>query len=174
MGSVDGHAIEDRRIEPQLPTRKMIMNKLPMQPVQRKCDGCTECCQGWLHGEAYGKKFFPGQPCHFVKCDGCTIYARRPQEPCVTFKCGWLTDTDAFPEWFKPNLSKVVINKTKTKSGIEYFEVYECGQKIDSSILNYLFSYVFKNQLNLSVQIDRMWNNIGSQEFLQEIEGSQK
>ena len=60
---------------------------------KRSCGSCTKCCEGWLSGEALGHKFYPGKPCHFIAIGkGCSVYAKRPQEPCVSYKCGWISN----------------------------------------------------------------------------------
>jgi len=137
--------------------------------IKRECDGCTECCQGWLFGSAHGKNFWNGRPCHFVGDRGCTIYKDRPHDPCVTFRCGWLDDTQTFPEWLKPNLSKVIAQKLKTKSGIEFYKIFECGQKIDSTVLNYLVLHALQNSVNMNIQVGGGWSNFGTKEFLNDL-----
>lgn len=137
--------------------------------VKRKCDTCTECCNGWFFGEAHGKSFYPGKPCHFVSEKGCTIYSKRPHDPCVIFNCGWLENSEMFPEWTKPNLSKVMARKVKTPKGVDYYKIIECGQKIDSTILNYFIMYSLNNSVNISIQVNGGWNNFGSREFLNDI-----
>ena len=140
-----------------------------MPEQKRKCDTCTECCQGWLSGEAHGKKFYAGKPCHFVSTKGCTIYSRRPHDPCVIFKCGWLEDSEMFPEWTKPSIAKVLARKHTTPKGIEYYIIFECGQKIDAVILNHFIMYSLNNSVNISIQVNGGWNNFGTREFLEDV-----
>ena len=134
----------------------------------RNCDGCTECCKGYIVGEAHGKPFYPGRPCHYVGEKGCTIYKKRPQT-CASFKCEWLTNEELFPEWFKPNQSKLLIVSTVTKSGLQYYRVIECGQKINAEHLNYLFLNVVNKGLNLHVQINGGVAYYGSSKFLEDV-----
>jgi len=131
--------------------------------MTRSCDGCTKCCDGWLHGEAYGHKFYPGRKCHFVTCNGCSIYEKRPEIPCRTFRCVWLDDQD-IPEWMKPSLSNVLITQ-RTIRGIKYLEVFETGQKIDSSALSWLIQYCLSKKINVKYQVGGGWNWVGSSEF---------
>jgi len=134
--------------------------------IERTCGTCTECCQGWLWGSAHGHHFYPGKPCHFVSEGGCSIYRDRPEDPCKIFKCQWLTNKD-FPEWFKPNKSKVIIKTCLRKDNEDlYYEVYECGQKLDSSILAWLIEYHATTKIPVRVQIAGGWNNYGDPEFL--------
>ena len=143
------------------------MEQLPVP--NRNCDGCTECCKGYLWGEAYGKKFYNGRPCFYVGEKGCSIYENRPNNPCVQFKCSWLEDTQVFPEWFKPSLSKLLIKKEVTKNGIEYYKVHECGRTIDAVHLNYLISLALEGGINIQIQLDGGVANYGKLEFLRDL-----
>lgn len=135
----------------------------------RECNGCTACCEGWLHGQSHGQYFQPGRPCHF-KCEtGCSIYENRPEQPCKTYSCEWLKNKD-IPEWMKPNLSRVIITKRKYDGG-EYLEVHEMGKKIDSTVLNWLFVYHYTTDIPLRVQVNGGWNNFGPSEFLKSQSG---
>ena len=100
---------------------------------------------------------------------GCTIYNDRPQDPCVSFKCGWLDDPENFPAWMKPNLVKIIAHKQVTKNGIQYYRITECGQKIDASVLNYLILHALQNSINIVVQVDGGWTNYGTQQFLADV-----
>ena len=63
--------------------------------MKRECGTCTKCCEGWLTGEALGHNFYPGKPCHFLAVNkGCTVYAKRPKDPCSSYKCAWLANED--------------------------------------------------------------------------------
>jgi hypothetical protein len=137
---------------------------------KRECDGCTACCEGWLHGVAHGQHFQAGRPCHF-KCEkGCSIYENRPEEPCRTYSCEWLNNYE-LPEWMKPNLSGVIITSREYKENKVYLEVYETGKKIDAEVLNWLFLYHYTTDIPLRVQVNGGWNNFGPQEFLEELNG---
>jgi hypothetical protein len=140
-----------------------------MSVSKRKCDGCTLCCEGWLSGEVMGKPFYSGRPCHFLGTNRCTIYETRPEHPCKVFTCGWLNDDEMFPEWMKPTLTKIIAHRQKTINGFLYYKIYECGQKIDSKVLNYLILYSLNNSVNIRVQVDGGWTNYGSQDFLKDI-----
>lgn len=134
---------------------------------KRTCGTCTECCQGWLWGESHGHNFYPGKPCHFVCETGCTIYNDRPHDPCKTFNCVWLIDTE-FPEWMKPSLSKIIMRPLRWGDNNEnfYLEVTECGQTISAKVLNWLFYYHLNRKLPMKIQIEGGWNYYGPKEFL--------
>lgn len=132
--------------------------------LKRACGECTACCEGWLPGEAYSHKFFPGKQCFFLKNTGCTIYDKRPDFPCKKFECRWLKDNQ-FPEWMKPSLCKAIITFDKVNS-FEFVRVTEAGQKLDSEVLSFMFQYALTNHCNLAYQIDQKWHYIGDTSFL--------
>lgn len=137
--------------------------------MKRSCDGCTKCCEGYLVGEAEGHKFYPGMPCHFVKMGkGCAIYANRPKDPCVEYKCLWV-QSDDIPEWAKPSEIKAIIDERKTDSGIGYLKVTEAGAILDSRLLSWVFEYALNKGLNLMWTVEGGFHYIGSTEFVQEM-----
>jgi hypothetical protein len=135
----------------------------------RDCNGCTACCEGWLVGKVQNKYFQPGRPCHF-KCEsGCSIYEQRPENPCRIYSCEWLNNLD-IPEWLRPNLSKIIITRKQWKNG-DYLEITEMGCKIDSTILNWLFTYHYSTDIPIRIQVSGGWTSYGPQEFLNEVYG---
>lgn len=134
--------------------------------MTRQCGTCTKCCEGWLNAEALGYKFYQGKPCHFVSIgNGCSIYAKRPKDPCISFKCQWLQNTD-IPEWLKPDQINAII-KVGEINNIQYLSVIEAGEVLQSRVLSWLIQYVLSNQLNFVWQIEGGFNWIGSPEFQQ-------
>lgn len=88
---------------------------IPIVSAERNCDGCTVCCDGWLNGKVNEHYFYPGQKCHYVSDNGCSIYEDRPTLPCKIFGCGWLLDKE-IPEWMKPsNIQAVILTSTTNK-----------------------------------------------------------
>ena len=77
--------------------------------TRRECGRCTACCDGWVRGTIYGHEMKPGKPCYFRGDGCCTIYDRRPVNPCRTFVCGWLEPDSPFPEHFRPRELGVMI-----------------------------------------------------------------
>jgi hypothetical protein len=130
---------------------------------ERSCDGCAKCCEGWLHGEAYGHAFFRGRPCFFLN-KTCSIYDTRPENPCRTFKCSWLAE-DIFPHWMKPDLVNIIIVKREVEN-IIFYEVVEAGSTMDSKTLNWLVQWAINTGKNIVYQIEGGPNRFGSQEFL--------
>jgi hypothetical protein len=133
--------------------------------MKRECGSCTKCCEGYLAGEALGHSFFLGKPCHFVAIGtGCTVYDKRPQDPCVTYKCGWLTNLD-IPEWLKPEAVNVIIDQREMK-GHTYFNLREAGATVSSRVLNWFIQYILKNQLNAVWQVEGGNYWMGNAEFV--------
>lgn len=141
-------------------------------PPPRSCDGCTACCEGWLSAEALGKRFFPGQPCHWVGCSGCTVYEDRPKV-CSDFECAWKS-THFLPEWFKPPQSNVIClwqtwkkyeDCTPADIGGVYLSVSEMGESISAQCLTWLNNYVAGRKLNVKYQLSGRWHWMGTDAF---------
>lgn len=138
------------------------MNK----PVKRECGSCTKCCEGWITGEALGYKFDLGKPCHFIAIGkGCTVYANRPKDPCINYKCGWLSNPD-IPEWMKPDSANCIVSY-KNDNGIIFMELTEAGQTLRSDVLSWTIQYALSNNINFVWTINGGANWIGSAEFNQ-------
>ena len=136
---------------------------------ERSCDGCTKCCEGYLQGTVKGKSFYRGSPCFFVEIGkGCSIYPERPQNPCISFKCEWLTNDD-LPMWMKPSESQSIVCRKTSPSGRTYLEVVEAGEKLDTKVLSWIVKYAVENGFNLSWQFDGGVNYIGSPDFMKEM-----
>lgn len=137
--------------------------------MTRQCSGCTACCEGHLHGHAHGHKFFNGRPCHFMNHDGCSIYQDRPIDPCVTYRCAWLMDTQKLlPEWMKPSESGVIISeRTWGPDKKPYWEMLEMGKPIKSSVLIWFMLYHTQSNIAMSIQVERGWYYFGPPDFVQ-------
>ena len=134
--------------------------------LPRTCDSCHKCCDGWLYGSAHGKDFYPGKPCHYLTSGkGCGIYDQRPEVPCKSYTCEWLTNLE-IPNWVKPNMSDVIITKRKIETH-DYWDVIECGKKMDSSVLNWLMLHAINNSTNMVYRVDGGMNFLGTTEFIE-------
>lgn len=132
----------------------------------RSCGDCSACCQGWLHGEAHGYAFWPGRQCHFNGKNGCTIYEDRPENPCKSFKCGWLANEIRVPAWMRPDQCKVILSHQQ-KQGIPYILATEVGETLNPEVLSWLFmEYLNGNIGNFAYQLNGGMNFVGSDEFL--------
>ena len=142
------------------------------EPPARECNGCTMCCEGWLAAEALGKRFFPGQPCHWVGCSGCTVYENRPPV-CSDFICSW-KQGHFLPEWFKPNVANIIcvwrkwkeeeVCEPEDRGGI-YLAITECGKPMESKVMTWLNNYVQAGMINVKYQMEGRWHWMGSTEF---------
>lgn len=136
---------------------------------KRECGTCTKCCEGYLSGEALGHTFYAGKPCHFIAIGtGCTVYEKRPKDPCVSYKCKWLYDLD-IPEWFKPNEINAIVDM-RSANGIEYLNLKEAGAVLRSDVLSWIIQYGLNNKLNICWQINGGLKYIGSPEFIVEMQ----
>ena len=136
-----------------------------MDKVKRECGTCTKCCEGHLVGEALGYPFYPGKPCHFVAIGkGCTVYAKRPKDPCVSYKCGWITNED-IPEWMKPSDINAIIDMREL-DGMPYLNIREAGAPMQAKVLSWAFQYILEKGLNAVWEVNDGINWVGSPEFV--------
>ena len=103
----------------------------------RECGSCTACCDGWAVGTVYGHEMKPGTPCHFRGEGCCTIYERRPTEPCRNFVCGWLRPGSPFPDSFRPDRLGVMIVATQWRQRPAYILV-SAGRDPDEALLAWM------------------------------------
>lgn len=142
----------------------MSNNVIPIIPTpQRTCGECTACCDGWLHGEAYGHNFYRGKPCFYVH-KGCTIYQDRPSTPCKSYKCTWLEE-DILPMWMRPDLCGVILSKREFE-GIPFYFVTEMEEPIKANVLNHLIQLALNSSVNLEYTVDGGPNRIGTAEYI--------
>jgi hypothetical protein len=78
--------------------------------------------------------------------------------------CGWLEEVQ-FPEWMKPDLVNVIINRAMYKD-IKYYTLVESGSTLDVKVLSWMIQWALNNKQNLLYYIHGGPNKIGSQEFL--------
>jgi len=118
---------------------------IALQPAeQRACGTCTACCDGWVVGTIEGHEMKPGTPCHFRGEGCCTIYERRPKEPCRTFVCGWLAPDSPFPENFRPDRLGVMIIRTRWRSKPAYI-LKSAGRDPDEALLTWMRDFAAKS-----------------------------
>jgi hypothetical protein len=112
---------------------------------RRECGACTACCDGWVAGVIEGHEMKPGTPCHFRGDGCCTIYERRPQEPCRNFICGWLQPDSPFPEDFRPDRLGVVIIPVKWR-GTPAYILRHAGRDPDMQLLEWMRAFSLRTQ----------------------------
>lgn len=104
---------------------------------RRECGSCTACCDGWAVGTIYGYEMKPGVPCHFRGEGSCSIYERRPAQPCREFECGWLKAESPFPESFRPDRLGVMIVATQWRQRPAYI-LCSAGSDPDEGLLSWM------------------------------------
>ena len=126
---------------------------------ERTCDGCTKCCEGWLEGNVYGHKFHRGRKCFFLAEDSCSIYSERPEDPCIIYKCAWITD-EKIPYWMKPNLVNVIITH-RNSNNINYVELIEAGSKLNVEVFSWFMQEYAKGTWNtVTYTIESVFNYV--------------
>lgn len=109
---------------------------IPIKLNQRSCDGCTKCCEGYLHGNAHGYSFHLGKSCYFVKSKGCSIYDYRPKDPCKTFVCYWKSN-NFVPDKYKPSKSGIIM-VYRQKENYNYLSVNFAGNDTNEEFIRWL------------------------------------
>jgi uncharacterized cysteine cluster protein YcgN (CxxCxxCC family) len=131
----------------------------------RSCIGCTKCCDGWLSAVIDDEPMYPGRPCKYVEIGrGCSNYKDRPVDPCVKFKCEWLTN-HTIPEWMKPSVSNAIVTSKET-GGVQYFTMVGTGDGLNEDVLSWYVLWGLGGGRNI------LWRNrhgsqyhLGSKEF---------
>jgi len=90
----------------------------------------------------------PGKPCvHSVK-QGCGIYEKRPQIPCVVFKCAWLQEQTNWPQHMKPSECGAIVIFDEWKRR-DVISATPTGQKIPPDTLEWLMSFAREESIPL-------------------------
>ena len=113
--------------------------------IERSCDGCTKCCDGWLTGTAHGHDFYPGKKCYWSGKNGCNIYEFRPHEPCVTFKCFWKTSR-LVPNDFKPSTIGVIFVERYLDT-YTFLDVNYGGAVLSNEVIYWLYKVFNENKI---------------------------
>lgn len=93
--------------------------------MDKTCGDCIACCDGILNATIFEHKISKGVSCPFVCKTGCTIYETRPENPCRSFKCGWLIHPN-IPEYMRPDKSGVILRSFyKGYATVLYAEQYK-------------------------------------------------
>jgi hypothetical protein len=152
-----------------------------IKDIKKECGGCTACCSGALSGQAHGHYFFKGRPCFFLKGKGCSIYQDRPENPCVSYRCGYLAEA-FFPEWMRPDKCGFIATPRvhkyvdKVKDGdvereeerlIPYMQLVEYGDKSSAAHLWWFIEKHLEGAIpNLLIEIDGGFHRMGRPDFL--------
>jgi hypothetical protein len=118
---------------------------IPVAAATRECGTCTACCDGWVAGTIEGHEMKPGTPCHFRGHGCCTIYERRPQDPCRNFICGWLQPGSEFPDDYRPDRLGVMIIPVKWRGNDAYI-LRHAGRDPDEKMLEWMRAFSLRTQ----------------------------
>lgn len=148
--------------------------------LKKSCGECTACCSGALSGVAHGHQFFKGRPCFFLK-NGCSIYENRPENPCVIYKCSYLSEA-FFPEWMRPDkcgylatprihryVERVKDNDQERDEErfIPYMQLVEYRAPATAKALWWFIEKHLEGAIpNLLIEIEGGYHRMGSLEFL--------
>jgi hypothetical protein len=136
----------------------------------RQCGSCTACCDGWLKIEVYGHRIDRGQPCPFSAGHSCTIYQRRPQDPCREFICGWLAPTSPLPEWMRPDKAGMILLPANFRWQDHPVDVaVAVGERPKTKALDWLKSFCAARKRLLIYQIGEDWYAFGPPAFQHEM-----
>lgn len=133
-----------------------------MSKLDRQCEQCNACCI-WLNGNSYGHAFGNGKSCFFLK-DKCSIYETRP-EVCKKYYCAWMQNL--FPEWMRPDKSKVIISVENWSKG-QFLRVIEMGQKMSDKVLLEIQNFCQTYKCPSIIQYDGKFFLNGPSEFIKE------
>jgi len=149
--------------------------------LKKSCGECTACCSGALSGKAHGHYFFKGRPCFFLKQGGCSIYENRPESPCVSYRCGYLSEA-FFPEWMRPDKCGFIATPRvhkyveKVKDGdterdedrfIPYMQLVEYGGPSTAKALWWFIEKHLEGSIpNLMIEIEGGFHRMGHLDFL--------
>jgi hypothetical protein len=152
-----------------------------IKDLKKSCGDCSACCSGALSGQAHGHFFFKGRPCFFLKESGCSIYEDRPENPCVSYKCGYLSEP-FFPEWMRPDQCGFIATQRvhkyveKVKDGdnerdeervIPFMQLIEYQGPTSAKALWWFIEKHLEGSIpNMLIEIDGGYQRMGSMDFL--------
>lgn len=110
--------------------------------MNRTCDDCQACCEGWLKTVAYDHVVDLGKPCFFITPNKrCGVYSSRPAV-CRAYNCDWKQNKD-FPEWMKPSKCGVLVDDLgdNRNNRINFVRVVQCAEKVEDEVFNFISQY---------------------------------
>ena len=110
----------------------------------RNCETCTACCEGWLVSDVTDMR--PGKPCRHCSVSGCAIYAERPEDPCVVFRCGWLSEGSPLPDELRPDRCGAIVLFHRPWQGWEVVRAIPVGDEVPPATLQWLMDYARQKQ----------------------------
>jgi len=110
--------------------------------VDRCCQPCTACCDGWVRIEVKGCEAYPGKPCPHSTGAGCDDYKNRPKNPCQIFECAWVKSDSYLPDNFRPDECGALVQEAAlTWQEIDVDVIVPVGKKIPDETLNWFKQY---------------------------------
>lgn len=119
----------------------------------------------------------PGFACKHCTSAGCAIYEDRPEDPCKTFKCRWLSDPEELEDGLRPDRCGAITRYTVWKSQ-QVVAAVPVGISVPQSTLDKIRDYAERKGLPL-VWTERSQNfsedeslirfASGSEEFLAQV-----
>ena len=111
----------------------------------RECGDCSACCEGWIANriEVAGgvTEIFPGQGCRYCVGHGCSVYETRPQSPCRSFSCMWLTRESEFPEEMRPDISRAIVVDGMSLANWDVLTAIPVGSTVPEATIDWLRLY---------------------------------
>jgi hypothetical protein len=104
--------------------------------MDKICGECTACCSGTLSTTIFEHKVNVENPCPFVCKSGCSIYEKRPDDPCKSFKCGWLIHPN-IPDYMRPDKSGIIL-KNFNNNSINILNALQYSNTITDEVNNWL------------------------------------
>lgn len=121
--------------------------------MQRQCQPCTACCDGWVRIEVKGCEAYPGHPCPHSTGSGCDDYENRPVNPCRQFECTWVKQGSYLPDDFRPNeCGALVIDSILQWQGLTVDLAVPVGREIPENTLHWLMQFAEQNMRPLIYQ----------------------
>ncbi|MDG6779113.1 hypothetical protein QCB44_10385 [Thiomicrorhabdus sp. zzn3] len=121
--------------------------------MQRSCQPCTACCDGWVQIKVKGCEAYPGHPCPHSTGQGCDDYENRPVNPCQQFECAWVKQDSHLPDDFRPNeCGALVIDGVLQWQGLTVDLAVPVGREIPEKTLEWLMQFAEQNMRPLIYQ----------------------
>ena len=117
--------------------------------MSRTCGNCTKCCEGHLYAVVNGHELVPNNPCPILQIGkGCGDYENRPEDPCRSFYCQWITNPD-IPEDLYPANSGVIITVQKIDD-IMFMKLTCAPNEPTADQLTWFIMYGLRKKINIA------------------------
>ena len=95
------------------------------------------------------------------------IYDERPTT-CRVYRCAWLSEPDAFPEWMRPDLIGVIVTRVvvPTRRDLLHYRVTEASRSLDEATRSWLSGWAHATSSNVVYDAADGPRVEGSREFV--------